>query len=83
MKTAVNNEAGGFPFQLDEFYLDLQEDGNKISILSQEEISSRPFPGLRPFKTSEFQLFNGRIGQSEELIKRLKKNKFLAVNLKM
>ena len=79
MKTAVNNQPGGFPFQIDEFYLDLQEDGNKISILSQEEISSRPFPGLRPFKTSEFQLFNGRIGQSEELIKRLKKNRFLAV----
>ena len=79
MKTAINNQPGGFPFQIDEFYLDLQEDGNKISILSQEEISSKPFPGLRPFKTSEFQLFNGRIGQSEELIKRLKKNRFLAV----
>ena len=79
MKRAINNQPGGFPFQIDEFYLDLQEDGNKISILSQEEISSKPFPGLRPFKTSEFQLFNGRIGQSEELIKRLKKNRFLAV----
>ena len=79
MKTAVNNQPGGFPFQIDEFYLDLQEDGNKIAILSQEEISTKPFPGLRPFKTSEFQLFNGRIGQSEELIKRLKKNRFLAV----
>lgn len=79
MKTTVNNQPGGFPFQIDEFYLDLQEDGNKIAILSQEEISAKPFPGLRPFKTSEFQLFNGRIGQSEELIKRLKKNRFLAV----
>lgn len=67
------------PFQLDEFYLDLQEDGNKVRILSQEEITKGPFPGLRPFKTSEFQLFYGRMGQGEELTKRLKKNHFLAV----
>ena len=68
-----------FSFQLDEFYLDLQEDGNKISILNREKIEERPFPGLRPFKTAEFQLFKGRDGQAEELIKRLKKNHFLAV----
>lgn len=68
-----------FDFQLDEFYLDLQEDGRNISILSAEEIANRPFPGLRPFKTSEFQLFRGRSGQAEELIKRLKRNRFLAV----
>src|SRR6187399_228530 len=68
-----------FSFQLDEFYLDLQEDGSRISILNKETIEERPFPGLRPFKTSEFQLFKGRDGQAEELIKRLKKNHFLAV----
>src|SRR5215204_494328 len=68
-----------FRFQLDEFYLDLQEDGSKISILEKEKIKQRPFPGLRPFKTSEFQLFKGRDGQAEELIKRLKENHFLAV----
>lgn len=67
------------PFQLDEFYLDIREDGNKVHILSQEEIARGPFPGLRPFKTSEFQLFYGRTGQGEELTKRLKKNHFLAV----
>ncbi|MXV53165.1 hypothetical protein GS399_19540 [Pedobacter sp. HMF7647] len=66
-------------FQLDEFYLDLQEDGNKIRLLDRDEIRRRPFPGLRPYKTSEFQLFKGRGGQAEELIQRLKKNKFLAV----
>jgi|GEM_PF-2220919 len=66
-------------FQLDEFYLDLQADGNKISLLGQEQIESCPYPGLRPFRTSEFQLFKGREGQAEELIKRLKKNHFLAV----
>ena len=68
-----------FPFQLDEFYLDLQEDGNKISILDKEKIEERPFPGLRPFKTSEFQLFKGRDGQAQELLTRLKKNYFLSV----
>ncbi len=68
-----------FDFQLDEFYLDLQEDGRNISILSQAEIAQMPFPGLRPFKTSEFQLFKGRGGQAEELVKRLKRNRFLAV----
>jgi tetratricopeptide (TPR) repeat protein len=68
-----------FSFQLDEFYLDLQQDGSKISLLTQEYISGKPFPGLRPFRTSEFQLFKGRSGQAEELIKRLKKNQFLAV----
>ena len=68
-----------FDFQLDEFYLDLQEDGRRISILSPEQIVQMPFPGLRPFKTSEFQLYRGRDGQAEELLKRLRNNRFLAV----
>ena len=67
-----------FHFQLDEFYLDLGE-GEKIRIVEKEQISSRPFPGLRPFKTSEFLLFHGRDGQAEELINRLSRNHFLAV----
>lgn len=77
-KAATANEAG-FDFQLDEFYLDLQEEGRRISILPPEEIVRMPFPGLRPFKTSEFLLFKGRDGQSEELLKRLENNRFLAV----
>lgn len=66
-------------YQLDEFYLDLQEDGNHIRLLSAAEIKESPFPGLRPYRTSEFQLFKGRGGQAEELIRRLQNNKFLAV----
>lgn len=66
-------------FQLDEFYLDLREDGRTISFLSKTAIEKMPYPGLRPFKTSEFQLFNGRDGQAEELISRLRQNHFLAV----
>jgi conflict system STAND superfamily ATPase len=73
------NDVEEFPFQIDEFYLDLQADGSKISLLPIEEIIKRPFPGLRPFKTAEFQLFKGRGGQAEELIKRLNNNHFLAV----
>src|SRR3954469_8871616 len=66
-------------FQVDEFYIDLQADGQSIQLLTEEEIKRSPFPGLRPFKTSEFQLFKGRDGQSEELIKRLNSSHFLAV----
>jgi len=52
-------------FQLDEFYLDLQDDGRKITLLTDEELIERPFPGLRSFKTSEYQLFYGREGQAD------------------
>jgi tetratricopeptide (TPR) repeat protein len=38
-----------------------------------------PFPGLRPFETEEYRLFFGREGQSDELIARLQRARFLAV----
>lgn len=38
-----------------------------------------PFPGLRPFHTSEAHLFFGREGQSEEVLANLAKNRFVAV----
>jgi hypothetical protein len=65
-------------FQLDEYYVDLGAD-DQITFIEKSEIRKNPFPGLRPFKTSEFQLFHGRDGQAEQLINRLKKNHFLAV----
>ncbi|MCW3109800.1 MAG: hypothetical protein JWQ09_4306 [Segetibacter sp.] len=73
-----NSNLNDILFQLDEFYLDLGADG-QISFIEKSEIRKTPFPGLRPFKTSEFQLFHGRDGQAEQLINRLKKNHFLAV----
>jgi hypothetical protein len=76
---ADNKNNTDLSFQLDEFYLDLREDGRTISFLSKAEIERMPYPGLRPFKTSEFQFFNGRDGQAEELISRLRQNHFLAV----
>jgi ABC-type uncharacterized transport system fused permease/ATPase subunit len=66
-------------FQLDEFYLDLQQDGSTIRLLDEKDIVKNPFPGLRPFKTSEFQLFKGRDIQTVELLKRLNGNHFLSV----
>src|SRR6185369_3464252 len=38
-----------------------------------------PFPGLRPFETEESNLFFGRDGQSDELLARLRRTRFLAV----
>jgi tetratricopeptide (TPR) repeat protein/energy-coupling factor transporter ATP-binding protein EcfA2 len=41
--------------------------------------NGNPFPGLRPFETDEYQLFFGREGQSDELLARLGRTRFLAV----
>ena len=38
-----------------------------------------PFPGLRTFKVEESHLFFGRKGQSEEILKKLSEEKFVAV----
>src|ERR1035438_4649586 len=38
-----------------------------------------PFPGLRPFEYEEYALFFGREGQSVEILRRLRKNKFIGV----
>ncbi len=38
-----------------------------------------PFPGLRPFGVEESHLFFGREGQSDEVLKKLADNKFVAI----
>lgn len=43
------------------------------------EIRTNPFPGLRPFEAGEEHLFFGREGQSEEILRRLRSHRFLAV----
>ncbi len=43
------------------------------------ETLSNPFPGLRPFKSDEAFLFFGREKQTDELLRRLRVNRFLAV----
>lgn len=41
--------------------------------------STNPFPGLRPFEAHENHLFFGRDGQSDDLLQRLSRQRFLAV----
>src|SRR5215472_12151024 len=38
-----------------------------------------PFPGLRPFEARDTHLFFGRDGQSEELLRRLNRTRFVGV----
>ncbi|MBW4583526.1 MAG: hypothetical protein KME42_28525, partial [Tildeniella nuda ZEHNDER 1965/U140] len=40
---------------------------------------TNPFPGLRPFEADEDHLFFGREGQTDELLRRLRSHRFLAV----
>lgn len=40
---------------------------------------ANPFPGLRPFKIEESHLFFGREGQSDEVLLKLSKNRFVGV----
>ena len=66
-------------FQLDEYYIDLQQQAQGMEIIDEAETRRNPFPGLRPFRTNEAHLFFGREGQSEELISRLMDTHFLGV----
>lgn len=46
----------------------------------QEEITIKnPFPGLRPFDTSESRIFFGRDGLSDNLLEKLRATRFVAV----
>ncbi len=47
--------------------------------MSEHLTLSNPFPGLRPFEADEEHLFFGRDGQSDELLRRLRRSRFLAV----
>ncbi|MUG95113.1 hypothetical protein F7734_23220 [Scytonema sp. UIC 10036] len=43
------------------------------------QVRFNPFPGLRPFEVDEAHLFFGREGQADELLRRLGRNRLLAV----
>jgi flagellar biosynthesis GTPase FlhF/energy-coupling factor transporter ATP-binding protein EcfA2 len=45
----------------------------------EAHIHANPFPGLRPFESNENHLFFGRDGQSDELLRRLRERRFVAV----
>jgi len=42
-------------------------------------LTANPFPGLRPFKIEESHLFFGREGQSDEVLLKLSKSRFVGV----
>jgi len=46
---------------------------------NNNEFRFNPFPGLRPFSTDESHLFFGREGQSQEVLKFLAQNRFVAL----
>ncbi|QOI98635.1 MAG: High-affnity carbon uptake protein Hat/HatR [Flammeovirgaceae bacterium] len=46
---------------------------------TQKTATLNPFPGLRPFKIEESHLFFGREGQSDEVLLKLSKNRFVGV----
>jgi WD40 repeat protein/energy-coupling factor transporter ATP-binding protein EcfA2 len=54
------------------------EDIGPLSPL-QEQVVDNPFPGLRPFKIEESHLFFGREGQSDEVLLKLSKHRFVSV----
>src|SRR6185436_11943536 len=47
--------------------------------MNESKRIKNPFPGLRPFETEEYRLFFGREGQSDALLARLQRTRFLAV----
>lgn len=47
--------------------------------MNQSKVIKNPFPGLRPFETDEYRLFFGREGQSDAVLARLQRTRFLAV----
>ena len=49
------------------------------TIVDEQIITSNPFPGLRPFKIEESHLFFGREGQTDEVLLKLSKNRFVGV----
>ena len=51
-----------------------------MSTSTQDQLlTANPFPGLRPFNIEESHLFFGREGQSDEVLLKLSKSRFVAV----
>lgn len=48
-------------------------------VIDQQVLTPNPFPGLRPFKIEESHLFFGREGQSDEVLLKLSKNRFVGI----
>jgi WD40 repeat protein/energy-coupling factor transporter ATP-binding protein EcfA2 len=50
-----------------------------MSTLVSDKVAANPFPGLRPFQIDESHLFFGREGQSDEVLLKLSKSRFVGV----
>lgn len=50
-----------------------------MSMEVSEKVAVNPFPGLRPFQIDESHLFFGREGQSDEVLLKLSKSRFVGV----
>jgi YD repeat-containing protein len=48
-------------------------------MLTTQAFSSAPYPGLRPFEAEECDIFFGREKQTDDLLAKLQRNRFLAV----
>jgi WD40 repeat protein len=48
-------------------------------LVDEQVLIENPFPGLRPFKIEESHLFFGREGQSDEVLLKLSKSRFVGV----
>lgn len=48
-------------------------------VTDQKVLLANPFPGLRPFNINESHLFFGREGQSDEVLLKLSKNRFVGI----
>lgn len=48
-------------------------------LIDETVLISNPFPGLRPFKIEESHLFFGREGQSDEVLLKLSRNRFVGI----
>jgi WD40 repeat protein/energy-coupling factor transporter ATP-binding protein EcfA2 len=48
-------------------------------VIDEQILTANPFPGLRPFKIEESHLFFGREGQSDEVLLKLSKNRFVGI----
>ncbi len=57
----------------------MSESNNQTKKEKNQQRIGNPFPGLRPFSIDESHLFFGREGQSEEVLKKLADNRFVAV----
>ncbi|MCE2732906.1 MAG: High-affnity carbon uptake protein Hat/HatR [Cyclobacteriaceae bacterium] len=50
-----------------------------MSTIITDKLAANPFPGLRPFQIDESHLFFGREGQSDEVLLKLSKSRFVGV----